>query len=70
MVENKELCNKLVMKEVSYDEAVPQMISAEKYAEEVKITLVFIFFIVHSIVPPGEIHPLSMNNSHAKSYSP
>ena len=39
MVEDKELHDKLAMKEVSYTEALKQMISAEKYAEETKITM-------------------------------
>ena len=39
MVENKELHDKLAMKEVSYAESLQQMISAEKYAEETKITM-------------------------------
>ena len=39
MVENKELCNKIATRQVPYAEAVQQMISAEKYTEEAKITI-------------------------------
>ena len=46
MVENKKLHNKLAMREVSYAEAVQQIISADKYAEEAKIAM---FQLTHKV---------------------